>query len=85
MRIELDLTQFPANVRLLEAGDFSRFHVVARGDHTFVPIDRLQALAGELADDPAWKSQLAGMVEYARSKGWVNDAGAIRAHIETEP
>ena len=35
---------------------------------------------------PGWDDDLARMVDYARSKGWVDDtAHAIRAHVEWPP
>jgi len=34
-------------------------------------------------DDPAWQEGFRKMVDYAKSKGWVDPmSGAIRAHIE---
>ena len=32
--------------------------------------------------DRTWSEGFDAMVGYARSKGWVDDAGAIRAHVE---
>jgi hypothetical protein len=35
-----------------------------------------------LADDD-WEESFAGMVSYARSKGWTDEAGThLRAHVE---
>lgn len=31
--------------------------------------------------DPAWRAGLDAMTAYARSRGWVDAAGAIRAHL----
>jgi hypothetical protein len=39
-------------------------------------------LAGDAADQPDWQRGLAGMLAYATSKGWADDAGRIRAHAE---
>ena len=44
---------------------------------------RLTVLAGR-ADDPDWQQKLAGMVSYAGSKGWLDEQGRIRAHVETQ-
>jgi len=38
-----------------------------------------------LAHDPAWVAGFDAMVSYAASKGWLDDAGAIRAHITSNP
>jgi hypothetical protein len=50
--------------------------------HVFVDQLWLVANAGDLADDKSWRVQLDGMVSYARTKGWVDDDGRIRAHVE---
>ena len=56
---------------------------IARLDeHAWVSIDALRGLAGPAAT-PAWEASLQSMVEYARSKDWVDDElGAIRGHVE---
>lgn len=51
-------------------------------DHVFVSKAALTKLAGSLGQDRDWQSSLAQMVAYATSKGWVDDQGRIRAHIE---
>lgn len=56
---------------------------IARPDdaHWWVAQDALLALAPRGAD-AGWRAQLAGMVGYARQHGWVDEGGAIRAHVE---
>jgi hypothetical protein len=56
---------------------------IARLDeHAWVSIDALRGLAGPAAT-PEWEASLQSMVEYARSKDWVDDElGAIRGHVE---
>jgi hypothetical protein len=56
---------------------------VARLDeHAWVRIDALRTLAGASAT-PEWEDSLASMLEFARSRDWVDDElGAIRAHVE---
>lgn len=54
-------------------------------DHVFVAVDRVRSLARiALGDgvDFAWESGFTGMLEYAGSKGWMNDDGScIKAHL----
>jgi hypothetical protein len=59
---------------------------IARLDeHAWVSIEALRSLAGATAT-PAWEASLQSMLEYARSKGWVDDElGAIRGHVEHVP
>ena len=49
------------------------------GDHLWVDAEWLKAHG---PDDDAWRGGLDKMVDYATSAGWVDDAGAVRAHIE---
>lgn len=51
------------------------------GAHGYVDAATVTSLAaGQVADD--WPERFAGMVAYARSKGWTDDAGRVRAHTE---
>jgi hypothetical protein len=47
-----------------------------------VDVTAIKALAGERATHPGWLASLDGMLEYAGAHGWLDDAGAIRAHVE---
>ncbi len=82
MIIEVDLRQVPPALSLREPDDFTSFTLRARGQHAFVDRETLLALAGDRALDPGWVAQLDAMLAYAASRGWVDDAGATRAHIE---
>ena len=61
--------------------------VVGAGD-ALLPQDVLERLAGAQASaegrdlDPAWHEAFAGMVAHAADKSWIDDDGAIRAHVE---
>jgi len=56
------------------------------GDDAFLDIAAVKELAGERARDPEWLASFDGMVEYARSKGWLDPGGtALRAHCERRP
>ncbi|MBV1797744.1 hypothetical protein [Siccirubricoccus sp. G192] len=54
------------------------------GEHAWIAPDWLRRASG-LAADPEWQAGFAKMVEFAAKQGWVNEAGAIRAHIERDP
>ena len=52
------------------------------GDDAFierVAVERLAAGAG-VGDD--WNDRYEGMLAYAAKKGWLDDDGAVQAHIE---
>jgi len=52
------------------------------GDHAWIDVDAVTALAGDAADDD-WRAGFDGMVAYARDKGFLDVSGtAIRAHLE---
>ena len=50
-------------------------------DHVWIDPDGVRRLAAGRVGD-GWAGDFEGMVGYASSKGWVDDSGAIRAHIE---
>jgi hypothetical protein len=52
------------------------------GDHAYITIDAVRRMAaGRVGDD--WNDRFDGMLDYARSKGWIDDTGnTIQAHIE---
>jgi hypothetical protein len=82
--IDVDLTAVPPTISLLEPDDLTSFSVRARGEHAFVDRGTLIALAGERANDAAWLERLDKMLAYAASKGWADESGRTRAHIEYE-
>jgi hypothetical protein len=53
-----------------------------------IPPDSLRALAALAADDEGlelgdgWESDFTGMLDHAGSSGWIDDDGAVRAHVE---
>jgi hypothetical protein len=52
------------------------------GDDAYVAVDAVRRLAAGRVE-PGWDDKLAGMLEYARTKGWLDEAGnAIKAHVE---
>ena len=82
MYLHIDPTEVPPAVEVREPDDFTAFKVVVEvPEHAWVAPDVLTALAGR-GDDDAWRQNLAGMLAYAASKGWCDDAGRVRAHVE---
>jgi hypothetical protein len=65
--------------RLAEAlGDIGR---PEGHEAVFLQPDALRRLAaGQVS--PGWGDSFQRMLDYARSKGWLNDAGEVRAHCE---
>ena len=53
----------------------------ASGEHVFLEPEAVKDLAGDVAGEQ-WSADFDSMIGYARSKGWVDDAGRVRAHIE---
>ena len=53
-----------------------------------LPPDVLRGMAAEAAGadgrvlDDGWDEGFAGMLAYAGTKGWIDDDGAVRAHVE---
>jgi len=53
-----------------------------------IPPDSLRALAARAAEDEAdrlgdgWDEEFADMLDLAGSSGWIDDDGAVRAHVE---
>jgi hypothetical protein len=80
--IEVDLQGVPPALALLEPDDFTSFTLRARGRHAFIDRETLLALADDRAQDETWVKRLDTMLADAAAQGWVDEAGATRAHIE---
>lgn len=52
--------------------------------HAWLDQQAIVKLSGGRSGDPVWQRSFAAMVDYATSKGWVDETGAIRAHIERD-
>lgn len=50
-------------------------------EHVWIDAEPLRSAASALTTAPDWHDGFDRMLEYARSKGWLDDAGAIRAHV----
>ncbi len=54
----------------------------ATEDHVWIRVEAVRAAAAGRVG-PGWAEEFDGMLGYARSKGWLNEAGdAIAAHVE---
>ena len=52
------------------------------GDDAFITIDAVRRMAAGHVG-AAWDGEFVAMLEYARTKGWIDEGGnAIRAHVE---
>ena len=52
-------------------------------EHVWLDVAGARAIGVEASSDPAFGEGFDGMIGYAASKGWLNDAGThVRAHIE---
>lgn len=51
------------------------------GEHAWLDGDAVKALAGDAVGEQ-WHTDFDNMIAYARSKGWTDDGGRVRAHIE---
>ena len=55
----------------------------ATDDHVWIRVEAVRAAAAGRVG-PGWAEEFDGMIGYARSKGWLNEAGdAIAAHVES--
>ena len=55
---------------------------MAGDDHVFIDREPLKALVGPRAEDAEWLRGFDAMLGFATSRGWVNEQGGVRAHIE---
>ena len=52
------------------------------GDNAFITIDAVRRMAAGRVD-AGWDQQFVAMLEYARTKGWIDEGGnSIQAHLE---
>ncbi|MPY55668.1 hypothetical protein [Streptomyces spongiae] len=83
MYLRVDTRRVPPTVEMCEQEDLTAFKVVlVTSTHTWVKPDTLTNLAGR-AEDDAWQDKLAEMIAYAERKGWTDEQGRVRAHVET--
>jgi hypothetical protein len=98
MELEIDFRQSPPGIRLLEPGELRSFAVAViesaghppaawpeavarREEHAWIRIDALRELAAPHVD-AAWEPGFEQMLEFARSRGWVDEElRAVRGHV----
>ena len=69
---------------VVESGDGSGLFSVGRLAHrdtAWISADAVRSLAPAAAT-PAWQEGFAAMLAYAGTKGWLDAAGDIQAHVE---
>lgn len=77
-----------AESRLAEALEASGAGWMDPDGDARIPPDALRTLAARAADDEGsdlgdgWDADFADMVDFAGSSGWIDDDGAVRAHVE---
>ena len=52
------------------------------GEHGWFSRAEILRLAGDRARDEGWLEALDGMIAFAVDKGFADDGGAVRAHVE---
>lgn len=78
VRTGLDADQIAAQLRAVDEGSWGE---LAEDGHVWVSREAIERAVGDR--DPEWTAGFAGMVAFARSRGWVSEDGArIRAHVE---
>lgn len=83
MYVELDLALVPPAIELREPDDFTAFKILVKPiDESGVLPAVLRALAGKRAEDAEWQGNFERMLASAAEHGWIQEDGAIRAHVE---
>lgn len=70
----------PGPLDEMTSGPLCRFD--ADGEHVWLDVAAARAAGAERTDDE-WVAGFDGMIAFAASKGWIDDAGThVRAHVE---
>ncbi len=64
------------------AAPASAFANIGRRDGDHVWVDTAWLKANGRPNDPDWLASLDKMLTYAKGAGWLDENGAVRAHIE---
>jgi hypothetical protein len=79
-----DADDFKGFKVVVESGDGSGLFSVGRLAHrdtAWISANAVRTLAAGAAT-PAWEEGFAAMLAYAETKGWLDGAGDIQAHVE---
>lgn len=80
-----DLTAFSLATDLPRSDLDARLRAAGLGSvsdgHAWIDAESLRTAASALTTDPGWNDGFDRMLDYARSKEWLDADGAIRAHI----
>lgn len=69
-------------MRLAGSDDFTSLKVVVQpAEHVWLSPELLTATDGRTSD-PRWRESLDRMTAYAAPRGWTDEHGRLRAHIE---
>jgi len=77
-----------ASARLAAALEASGAGWIDADGDARITSDSLRLLAAQAADDDGmelgdgWEADFTGMLDHAGSSGWIDDDGAVRAHVE---
>jgi len=77
-----DADNFKAFKVISAAAPASAFAPIGRLDGDHVWVDTAWLKANGRPDDSDWLSGLDKMLNYAKGAGWLDETGAVRAHIE---
>ena len=55
---------------------------LADPEHAYLRPDAIVALRGAGAGEAGWRERFDGMLAYAAAKGWADERGDFRAHVE---
>ncbi|MEV5651107.1 hypothetical protein AB0L57_22900 [Nocardia sp. NPDC052254] len=64
------------------ASDVACVGVLDSSGDVLVTVARIGELAGDRSRDPDWTRRFGEMVEWAARRGWVDESGRLRAHVE---
>jgi hypothetical protein len=97
----IDARESPAGIRLVEPEELRSLKAVVVGpaaepawppaiakheEHVWIRVGELRELAAAAGVGPEWQAGFDAMLEFARSRGWVDETErAVRAHVERRP
>jgi hypothetical protein len=80
-----DVDNFKAFKVVTSAAAPAAFAEIGRLDGEHVWVDTAWLKSNGRPDDESWLAGLDKMLGYAKGAGWLDESGAVRAHIEIVP